>query len=63
SKEQKETIKNIINSFKLDNFNSRDNYIQFKSYVVRLEQRIEVQDGNGEFALSFEELCFKIINM
>lgn len=55
--EQKNTITNIINSFKLNNSNisNKDNYIEFNSYVVRLEQRIGVYDKEAHFALSFEE--------
>ncbi|WP_027621820.1 hypothetical protein [Acetivibrio clariflavus] len=55
--EQKETIKNIINSFKLSNNNSfgKDNCIEFSSYVVRLEEKIGVFDKDAHFALSFQD--------
>lgn len=55
--EQKETIKNIINSFKLSNSNGsgKDNCIEFSSYVVRLEEKIGVFDKDAHFALSFQE--------
>ncbi|KZL89166.1 hypothetical protein [Clostridium magnum] len=55
--EQKETIKNIINSFKLNNTNSKnkDNFIEFSSYIVRLEQKIGIIDKESSFALSFQE--------
>lgn len=55
--EQKDTITNIINSFKLDNSNSssKDNYVEFSSYVVRLEEKINISDKDAHFALSFQE--------
>lgn len=55
--EQKETITNVINSFKLNNTNikGRDNCIGFTSYVVRLEQKVDVFNENANFALSFQE--------
>lgn len=49
--EQKETIKNIIQSFKLGNGES----IEFNGYVVRLEQRINIFDKDAQYALSFQE--------
>ncbi|WP_219620071.1 hypothetical protein [Bacillus sp. T33-2] len=49
--EQKETIKNVINSFKLGSQES----IQFLGYVVRLEQRINIVDSNAEYALSIQK--------
>ena len=49
--EQKETIRNVINSFKLSSQNS----IEFLGYVVRLEQRINVIDSNAEYALSIQK--------
>ncbi|MEK4824473.1 hypothetical protein NSS71_07935 [Niallia sp. FSL W8-0951] len=49
--EQKETIRNVINSFKLSSQNS----IEFLGYVVRLEQRINVIDSNSEYALSIQK--------
>lgn len=55
--EQKETITNVINSFKLNNTNirERDNCVGFSSYVVRLEQKVGVFDDDANFALSFQE--------
>lgn len=55
--EQKETITNVINSFKLNNTNikGRENCVGFSSYVVRLEQKVGVFDKNANFALSFQE--------
>lgn len=55
--EQKETITNVINSFKLNNTNikGRDNCVGFSSYVVRLEQKVGVFDDDANFALSFQE--------
>ncbi|HBF7094865.1 TPA: hypothetical protein KOU56_003964 [Clostridioides difficile] len=52
--EQKETIKNIIRSFKLDNTSSKENYIDFSSYIVRLEQKIDIYNKDGDYALSFQ---------
>lgn len=49
--EQSETIKNIIQSFKLKNGNS----IEFNSYVIRLEQQLNVVDANAQYALSIQE--------
>lgn len=55
--EHKDTIKNIINSFKLDNSNikSKNNYIEFDTYIVKLEQKIGIYDSEAEFALSFQQ--------
>lgn len=54
--EQKETITNVINSFKLNSLNkSKDNSIGFSSYVVRLEQKVGIIDNDSNFALSFQE--------
>jgi len=55
--EQKDTMTNIINSFKLDNSNSlnKDNFVEFSSYVVRLEEKIGITNKNARFALSFQE--------
>lgn len=55
--EQKETITNVINSFKLNNTNirGRENAVGFSSYVVRLEQKVGVFDKDANFALSFQE--------
>lgn len=51
SAEQRDTISNIIQSFKLENSNP----IAFKSYVVRLEQTISILSNAYEYALSYEE--------
>ena len=48
SSEQKETIKNIISSFKLES--SAD--IQFDSSVVKLVQKINLINENFEFGLT-----------
>lgn len=55
--EQKETIKNVINSFKLDNTKTRskNNYVEFSAYIVRLEQKIGIYNKEATFALSFQE--------
>ena len=55
--EQKETITNVINSFKLNNVNSKgkQNSVGFSSYVVRLEQKVGVFNKDANFALSFQE--------
>ncbi|KGM93453.1 hypothetical protein Z955_15020 [Clostridium botulinum C/D str. DC5] len=52
--EQKDTIKNIIGAFKLNN-NSKNNSIEFASYVVRLEQKVNIVDDNAQYALSYQE--------
>lgn len=48
--EQRETIKNIINSFKLESGKE----IAFAGYTVRLGQRINITDQDAEFALSVQ---------
>lgn len=48
STEQKDTMNNVIKAFKLENGES----IQFKGYVVRLEQKINLTDGQTEYAIS-----------
>jgi hypothetical protein len=48
--EQKETIKNVINSFKLENGNG----IDFIGYIVRLEQRVNLLEEIAEYALSVQ---------
>lgn len=55
--EQKETITNVINSFKLNSasIKGKDNSIGFTSYVVRLEQKVGVYNKDANFALSFQE--------
>lgn len=55
--EQKETITNVINSFKLNSVVSKgkDNSVGFSSYVVRLEQKVGVYSKDANFALSFQE--------
>jgi hypothetical protein len=50
SAEQKSTITNVVKAFKLENgFN-----INFVGYVVRLEQKIQMIDGEAEYALSVQ---------
>lgn len=48
--DQKETIKNVINSFKLENGKS----IEFLGYIIRLTQKINTIDSNAEYALSVQ---------
>lgn len=48
--EQKKTIKNIINSFKLESGKE----IGFAGYTVRLGQRINITNQDAEFALSVQ---------
>lgn len=48
--EQKDTMKNIINSFKLENRKG----IEFVGYIVRLEQKINIVDSGAEYALSVQ---------
>lgn len=51
SVEQRDTISNIINSFKLENSNAT----AFKAYIVRLEQTVSILNNKYEYALSYEE--------
>jgi len=53
--EQKETIKNIIGAFKLNNNKDKDNSIRFNAYTIRLEQKICVTNKDAQYALSFQE--------
>lgn len=53
--EQKETIKNVIASFKLSNVNGKNNSIDFSEYIIRLEQKIGILNKDASFALSFQE--------
>lgn len=48
--EQRETIKNIIKSFKLESGNG----IEFLNYIVRLEQKINLIDEESDYALSVQ---------
>ena len=48
--EQKDTLTNIINSFRLEN----DTGVEFVGYIVRLHQKIDVFSPDEEFALSIE---------
>ena len=50
SREQKATIKNIINAFKLEN-----GCIGFDGYVVSLVQRINLKDMNAQYALTVKK--------
>lgn len=50
--EQRDTIKNVINSFKLDAVSTP---VDFAAYVVRLQQRINVLDSNAEYAISVQK--------
>jgi hypothetical protein len=52
SPEQKMTIKNVINSFKLPS----DTAAEFSAYVVKLVQKIDLLDEGSEFALTVEEV-------
>ena len=49
SREQKATIKNIINAFKLENGS-----IGFDGYVVSLVQRINIKDMSAQYALTVQ---------
>ena len=48
--EQKLTIKNVINSFKLGG----DKTINFEGYVVKLIQKINIRDKEAEYALTVQ---------
>lgn len=50
SAEQKATIKNVINSFKLENGDS----IEFYGYVVRLVQSISITNQTADYALTVQ---------
>ena len=50
STEQKDTMDNVIKAFKLENGQS----IQFKGFIVRLEQRINLIDGQTEYGISVQ---------
>ena len=50
STEQKDTMDNVIKAFKLENGQS----IQFKGFVVRLEQRVNLIDGQTEYGISVQ---------
>lgn len=53
--EQRETIKNIINSFKLKD-KSNSYYIDFSGYVVRLENLLSYDDNStSKYALSIQD--------
>jgi len=43
-------MNNVIKAFRLENGES----IQFKGYVVRLEQKINLTDGQTEYAISVQ---------
>lgn len=49
TKEQKSTIKNIINAFKLEN-----GCVEFEGYVVSLVQRINIKDMSAQYALTVQ---------
>ena len=51
TQDQKDTLSNVVKSFKLDG----NREIEFKSYIVRLEQQIGIVDKNASFALSYQE--------
>jgi hypothetical protein len=50
STEQRETIKNMIQAFRLEGGIA----VEFQAFVVRLEQRINILDQNAEYALSVQ---------
>lgn len=50
STEQESTIRNVINAFKLEDGGA----IGFKSYVVRLQQRLQIIEDDAEYALSVQ---------
>lgn len=50
SQEQRDTIRNVIEAFKLDNGSS----VQFTAYIVRLGQRINIVDHSAEYSLSVQ---------
>jgi hypothetical protein len=50
SSEQKQTISNVVEAFKLDNGEST----RFLAYIIRLEQKINIVEETAEFALSVQ---------
>jgi len=50
STEQKDTLTNVVNAFKLENGEG----IKFIGYVVRFEQKINLLDSKAEYALSMQ---------
>jgi hypothetical protein len=50
SSEQKQTISNVVEAFKLDNGEST----KFLAYIIRLEQKISIIEETAEFALSVQ---------
>ncbi|RCX22936.1 hypothetical protein DFP94_101525 [Fontibacillus phaseoli] len=50
--EQRDTIRNVINSFKLD---APSSSVDFAAYVVRLQQRINVINTDAEYAISVQK--------
>lgn len=50
SSEQKQTISNVVEAFKLDNGEST----KFLAYIIRLEQKINIIEETAEFALSVQ---------
>ena len=50
SSEQKQTISNVVEAFKLDNGEST----KFLAYIIRLEQKINIVEEAAEFALSVQ---------
>lgn len=50
SQEQRHTIKNVIEAFKLENGES----VQFIAYIIRLGQKMNIVDQNAEYALSVQ---------
>ncbi len=51
SLEQKQTIKNVVSSFKLAN---GDDNVQFEGYIVRLVQKINMINNEAEYALTIQ---------
>lgn len=50
TREQKDTINNIINAFKLEN-----GKIDFEGYVISLVERINIEDMNAQYALTVKK--------
>jgi hypothetical protein len=50
SSEQRQTISNVVEAFKLDNGEST----RFLAYIIRLEQKINIVEETAEFALSVQ---------
>ena len=54
--ERKKIIEHVVHSYPLEQYGSgvKTNYIQFKCYIVKLQQVLKVFDLNGKYSLSVQ---------